>query len=452
MKYLLTILSILLAIALPDQAFAQKQIRKKGRSRAKTEVQPLDLHLEQSAVFSKSITGFALYDPAKNQMLYEYNADKYFTPASNAKLFTFYTSLRILGDSIPALQYSRQGGLMVFWGTGDPSFLLPGLAQNPAVFDFLKNCDAELLFCPANFRDKRYGSGWMWSDFPYYYQAEKSPFPVYGNVAHFRRDSIGRGIEVVPSFLKENLRPGPSFDKDDIVGRMEFDNSFTFDTSAVKGDEFELHVPFRYTPAFLAEILTDTLDRPVHVLEADMLPPSNAHTLYSLPADSLYRLMMQESDNFVAEQLLLLCSREKFGIMNTEKIIGYSNKNLLNDLPDGPQWVDGSGLSRYNLFTPRSIVSLLEKIYQIVPRERLFNIFAAGGVSGTIKNNYQNGNQPYVFAKTGTFRHNHCISGYLLTQSGKVLIFSFMHNNFTNGTTPVKKEMERVLKTVREKF
>jgi serine-type D-Ala-D-Ala carboxypeptidase/endopeptidase (penicillin-binding protein 4) len=452
MKYLLTILSILLIVALPDEAFAQKKKRKKGRSPAKTEVRPLDLHLEKSAVFSKSFTGFALYDPAKNQMLYEYNADKYFTPASNTKLFTFYTSLRILGDSIPALQYSRQGDLMVFWGTGDPSFLHPGLTQNPAVFDFLKNSDAELLFCPANFKDRRYGAGWMWSDFPYYYQAEKSPFPVYGNVARFQRDSSGRGIEVVPSFLKENLHPGTPFGKDDIVGRMEFDNSFTYDTSAVKGDEFELHVPFRYTPAFLAEILADTLGRPVHVLSTDMLPPSNTHNLYSLHADSLYRLMMQESDNFIAEQLLLLCSWEKSGVMNTEQIIEYSTKNLLNDLPGEPQWVDGSGLSRYNLFTPRSIVRLLEKIYQIVPRERLFHIFAAGGVSGTLEKNYQNGIQPYIFAKTGTLRNNHCLSGYLLTKSDKVLIFSFMHNNFTNGATPIKKEMEKVLKNVRERF
>ncbi|MFQ5447204.1 MAG: D-alanyl-D-alanine carboxypeptidase/D-alanyl-D-alanine-endopeptidase [Saprospiraceae bacterium] len=452
MKYKLIILSILMVAIATDSVFAQRHKKKRGRSAAKTEVRPLDLHLEQSAVFNKSFTGFALYDPVKNQMLYEYNAGKYFTPASNTKLFTFYTSLRILGDSIPALQYSRQGDLLVFWGTGDPSFLHPGLVQSPGLFDFLKNSDAELLFCPANFKDKRYGAGWMWSDYPYYYQAEKSPFPVYGNAAHFQRDSSSRGIEVVPSFLKKNLHPGPVFDPEDIVGRMEFDNSYTYDSSSVKGDEFELHVPFRYSPAFLAEVLSDTLGRAVHVLTADMLPPSNAHTLYSLPADSLYWLMLQQSDNFIAEQLLLLCSWEKFGVMNTEQIIDYSTKYLLNDLPDEPQWVDGSGLSRYNLFTPRDIVRLLEKIYQIVPRERLFSLFPAGGVSGTIEEDYTNGTQPYVFAKTGTLRNNHCLSGYLLTKSGKVFIFSFMHNNFTNGTTPIKREMEKVLKKVRDRF
>lgn len=445
----ITLIFFLTAFLLPFSAFSQKNKKKKA-SKDATAQQVQDYGIEQSEVFGKAFTGFALYDPAEGKMRYEYNADKYFTPASNTKILTLYTSLRTLGDSIPALQYSQEGDLLVFWGTGDPSFLNPHLTQNPQVFDFLKNSKEQLLFCPANYRDKRYGSGWMWDDNFYDYQAEKSPLPVYANIAHFRQQSPTSGIKVYPAFLGKYLEYDSTLHEDDFVGRIEYENQFTLNSLAQSGKQFEFHVPFHATPHFVTEVLTDTLKRQVSLLETNLLPPPDAKTLYGLKADSLYTLMMQESDNFIAEQLLLLCSWQRTGLMNTKQAIDFSKKNLLNDLPDEPKWVDGSGLSRYNLVTPRSLVALLDKIQQMVPRERLFGIFPAGGVNGTIKDYYRNGGTPFVFAKTGTLRNNHCLSGYLITKTGKMLIFSFMHNNYTISTQSLRKEMERVLKAVYE--
>jgi D-alanyl-D-alanine carboxypeptidase/D-alanyl-D-alanine-endopeptidase (penicillin-binding protein 4) len=180
------------------------------------------------------------------------------------------------------------------------------------------------------------------------------------------------------------------------------------------------------------------------------MPPSDAGVLFSIKSDSLYQLMMQQSDNFIAEQLLLICSELKFGNMKTEQIIDFVLKNQLGKLPDSPKWIDGSGLSRYNLITPRSLVRILDLIRQQMPKEKLLEIFPAGGISGTIEGNYKNGDRPYIFAKTGTLRNNHCLSGYLMTKSGKLLVFSFMHNNFTIKTSAIKKEMERVLKRIYE--
>src|SRR5690606_40565208 len=68
----------------------------------------------------------------------------------------------------------------------------------------------------------------------------------------------------------------------------------------------------------------------------------------------LYKVMMQESDNFIAEQLLLLCAQVLSDSLKTEIAIDFVKKHYLDDLVDEPVWVDGSGLSRYNLFTPRS--------------------------------------------------------------------------------------------------
>ncbi len=448
MRFLLLIIVGLFIF--PSDATAQKRKRKEQTQ----PMQPLpftapsDLHLERSKVFDRSFTGFALFDPEEQKMIYEYNSDKYFTPASNTKILTFYASLQLLGDSIPALKYKKQGDLMVVWGTGDPSFLNPHLTQNEKVYDFLKSRPEALLFCPANFKDARYGEGWMWSDYPYSYQPEKSSFPVYGNVAHFIQNDTTEGLVVAPAFLKDHLFHDPSLQETDYIGRAEFDNQFYYNNYAAGGANFDWHAPFRVTPTFVSQLLADTLHRSVHVLDEKIMPPADAGVLYSIKSDSVYQLMMQESDNFIAEQLLLLCSGQRYGNLNTEQVIDYVRDTLLSGLPDEPKWADGSGLSRYNLITPRSLVGVLDKIYQEVPRQRLLNIFPAGGVSGTIEKYYRNGKSPYVFAKTGTLRNNHCLSGYLLTSRGKLLIFSFMHNNYTISTNTIKREMERVLRQV----
>src|ERR1700754_3272280 len=91
-----------------------------GRSIKKRKIKKQFKH---SQIVNDHFTGFALYDLDDKKMIYELNADKYFTPASNTKLFTFYTCLKMLGDSVPALRYELRNDSLVFWGTGDPSFL-----------------------------------------------------------------------------------------------------------------------------------------------------------------------------------------------------------------------------------------------------------------------------------------------------------------------------------------
>ena len=162
--------------------------------------------------------------------------------------------------------------------------------------------------------------------------------------------------------------------------------------------------------------------------------PFDAKTFFNTPVDSVYKVMMQESDNFLAEQLLLMCSATISDSLSIQPAMRLMQQSYLSDLPDRLAWVDGSGLSRYNLFTPRSIVAIWKKIYQKVPRERLFPLLATGGVNGTVANWYK-AEQPYFFGKTGTLANNHSLSGYLITRSGKTLIFSFMNSHYLASTS-----------------
>jgi D-alanyl-D-alanine carboxypeptidase/D-alanyl-D-alanine-endopeptidase (penicillin-binding protein 4) len=142
------------------------------------------------------------------------------------------------------------------------------------------------------------------------------------------------------------------------------------------------------------------------------------------------------------------------GILSTQNTIAYSKKNFLNDLPDEPQWADGSGLSRQDLFTPRTMIAMLQKIWTKVGNEqKLHSLLPTGGVSGTLKNAYKTDNGvPFVWGKTGSLSNNHNQSGYLITRRGKRLLFSYMNNNYTRPTAQIRGEMVRVMTEIHNRF
>ncbi|HYG04280.1 MAG TPA: D-alanyl-D-alanine carboxypeptidase [Chryseosolibacter sp.] len=383
--------------------------------------------------------GFALYDLESERFLYEYNSDKYFTPASNTKILTFYTSLRIIGDSIPGLQYILRNDSLIIWGTGDPSLLYNKTFTNDRVVDFLKSTEQSIYLSTANFYSKAFGAGWAWDDYNDTYSSERSPLPVYGN--YFTVEKHGSVVRVWPDYFDQYMNVGDKREREDVI-RDPHSNQFKFYPGLKRRQDDTWEIPMKLDQEIVGRLLADTLHKPVTPVTIQVHPL--VRTVFSVPADSLYKTMMQESDNFIAEQLLLICSGIVRDSLMTEIVIDYSVRNFLNDLPDKVKWVDGSGLSRYNLITPRSIVKLWKKIYDIRPREKLFPLLAIGGETGTLKRWYA-ADQPYVFGKTGTLSNNHALSGYLVTKSGKILIFSFMNNNYLSSVNEVRHYMQDIL-------
>jgi serine-type D-Ala-D-Ala carboxypeptidase/endopeptidase (penicillin-binding protein 4) len=405
----------------------------------KKELQRIENSLQEHA-------GFALYDPAKKEFVLQHNSNRYFTPASNTKIFTFYTSLRLLGDTVASLRYEERNDSLFFQGLGDPSFLYPNTFQSDTVFNFLKSYPGTLCFSPANFFTDRFGPGWAWDDYLYAYSPERSSFPIYGNLIRVDRDSLLQ-LSVQPKLFKDSLTAKTSSGDESGPVRESHSNGITLFEKNQKSKSWS--VPLHYSDQLLSKLLTDTIKRAITVTNKSLI--SAGRILKSIPTDSLYRVMMQDSDNFIAEQLLLQCAGVVSDSLQPEIAIRYSKKNFLSDLPDVPEWVDGSGLSRYNLFTPRSVVRLWEKIAELVPQERLFKLVAIGGKPGTLQNLYKN-EQPYVFGKTGSLSNNHCLSGFVQTKKGRTLIFSFMHNNFVQPTRVVRGEMEKLINHIHEKF
>jgi D-alanyl-D-alanine carboxypeptidase/D-alanyl-D-alanine-endopeptidase (penicillin-binding protein 4) len=403
-----------------------------------------------SPIVNDHFTGFALYDLDEHKMIYELNTDKYYTPASNTKLFTFYTCLKMLGDSIPALKYINRNDSLIFWATGDPSFLHSDL-KGIKGFNLLKNSTSPLYFSSGGYTGNFYGDGWPYGDYADYYQAEINELPVEDNVTLIYSDGNGN-LKIKPSYLQKYLKCDSTFKPATFsVQRNILNNDFIYPAMPIP-KKYRAEIPWKVSTALQLELLQDTLKKIITEVKLPM--PAAVKTIYNKQADTVYRRMLQPSDNFIAEQLLLVCSSTRFKTLSADSVIAYSVKNYLNDLPDKPQWVDGSGLSRKNLFTPRDIIVLLQKILAEVKDENLLHsLMPAGGVVGTIKSAYKTDNgKPFVWAKTGSLANNHNQSGYLVTRKGKRLAFSFMNNNFTRPTREIRDEMVRIMTYIHETY
>ena len=421
-----------------------------GQKAHKKQVKELDYLVHNSVVFNQHFSGLMIEDAESGEILLKREADKHFTPASNVKLVTLYAALKVLGDSLNVWRVAEKDGQLVIQGTGNPMWRHPAFlsVEQPEPW---KKSNLPLKLSFDNWKGNRFGSGWSWADYPYYYQVERSPIPIHGNYVEFKKDSLGKWL-TTPGFWLDHLTFDDSVKgKKPKIYRDEFENKFyankvAFDTT------FNLLVPFRTDVETVLGVFREDIQQPVSQIklnEGENVSFINYQV--SIP-DSLYRFFLQESDNFIGEQLLILCSDKQFGYLDPEKFIGYARDSLLSDLPQKPVWADGSGLSRYNLFSPMDMVFILKKLLKMMPQERLFSLLPAGGVSGTISGSYKCQGKPFVFAKTGSLSNNHCLSGYVVTNKGKTLIFSFMNNHFVGGSAVVKNEMNKVLTFLRDNF
>ncbi|RYE21314.1 MAG: peptidase S13, partial [Sphingobacteriaceae bacterium] len=391
-----------------------------------------------------------LFDSDKKKMIYAENETKYFTPASNTKLFTFYTSLQLLGDSIPGLRYVERNDSLIFWGTGDPSFLNSVLKSTKA-YDLLKQSSKKLFFADNNYTGNFYGEGWPYGDYNDYYQVEINALPVEDNVVKFQVDTNGN-LQVKPVRFQSTLELDTSFHpKNYMVKRALLENKFVYPAGTVPS-KFKQEIPWKTSSQLTVALLQDTLKKPVELANISM--PENAKTLYSISADSVYKYMLLPSDNFIAEQLLLVCSSKLGRNLSTQAAIDFSKNNYLKDLPDEPQWADGSGLSRHNLFTPRTMIALLQKIQiKVNNDQKLQSLLPAGGLTGTLRNAYKTDNGvPFVWGKTGSLGNVYNQSGYLVTRKGKKLLFCYMNNNFTQPTAVIRGEMVRIITEIHNRF
>lgn len=381
--------------------------------------------------------GVFVYDPIKKDTLINYNGDKYFTPASNVKIATLFTALQLLKNKIPAFTYEVNLDTISIQGTGNPTLLHPFFKDSIAIkklrrFNYIKIFTNNLI-------DAKFGFGWAWEDYDTYFSPERSAFPIYGNTV-----LIGN---------TDSLQVTPTIFYNDVIlsnkkqGREALKNKFYYKRTRKK----ETEIPFIIDSVSTEKLWSNILPKKKILFFHDSITHLKNTAYSTIPMDSLYKRMMMVSDNFLAEQILIMASSKLSDTLNSSKVRKHILKHQLNILHK-PRWVDGSGLSRYNLFTPSSFVYILDKLHSSIPKNRLFRLFPTGGKQGTLKNWFKGKKHPYIFAKSGTLGNNYSLSGYLETNSGRILIFSFMNNHYKKKTSDIKKQMQRIFEYLRDQY
>ncbi len=420
-KYLiinLFILSILLGGCSPARKIAQSGLK--------------------NAALQNSFHGLVVMDVKTQKILFNTNGDRYFTPASNTKITTFYTGIKLLPKNIPTLTYAIANDTVFVKGTGDPSWLHPHLHDSTAI-NWLKK-QGNIALYTQNTDELRYGPGWAWEDYDTYFSPERTPIPLYGNVATISNtDSLG--LNVSPTYFLDATEI-----KEQLFKRDKYTNHFYIDPA----EQDTLEVPFMTSDSLTQHMLETVLEKKIALV--DHFPEGQEQTLYGMETDSIYKQMLFKSDNFLAEQLLMTASSMISDTIGTKRAIAYMLENDLKDLEQQPRWVDGSGLSRYNLFTPKSYVQILYKLYNEVPEDRLFALFPMWGPDSTVKEWEDSETEPFLFAKSGSFGNNYNLSGYIKTKKGRLLIFSFMNNHFKVPSLEIRKTMYATLKELHEHY
>lgn len=392
--------------------------------------------------------GISIFDPSANIYLYNYQGDHYFVPASNTKLPTCYAAMKYLGDSLVGARYLTTAHSISIIPGGDPTFLLTEFKEQPLLNFLLKEKSREMFSInTSNWQENPLGSGWSWNDYQEYYMAERSVMPMFGNMIEFSGDK--NNLKIIPKEIPEGLVFDSTAESGFVrsVQRARASNVFTLSGGGKSSSVFSLTFD---TKNSIKNILQDILKIEINISDHHFANTNLWRKIKTQPTDSLLKPMMHRSDNFFAEQSLLMVSNEMLGYMNDEKVIDTLLKTDFKDLPQKPRWVDGSGLSRYNLFTPQDFIAILNKMKSEFGMERIKVILPTGG-EGTISSYYKSDSE-YIYGKTGTLSGVVAFSGFLYTRKGKLLIFSTLINNHRASATDVRRAIEKFLQSVRNKY
>lgn len=138
----------------------------------------------------------------------------------------------------------------------------------------------------------------------------------------------------------------------------------------------------------------------------------------SPPVSEILQFTMLWSDNVLADRLAKLASKRAGNAFNEEGV-AITFAQVLMDLGIDPSRMvvaDGSGLSRENRVSAKTMAGLLFKLRKDPQYELLYTSLPVGGVSGTLRSRFLTtapGAVGLVHAKTGTLNGTVSLAGYI---------------------------------------
>jgi D-alanyl-D-alanine carboxypeptidase/D-alanyl-D-alanine-endopeptidase (penicillin-binding protein 4) len=433
--------------------------------------------------FRSAQWGILVVDPVNGDTLVSRNADKLFVPASNMKLVTSAVGLAQLA---PEFRWSTtlfargpvRGGVLdgdlVVRGDGDPSLSthLRGDALAP-LLDLADSLRAHgvtrvrgrVVAAASPFPDAPLGYGWEWEDLdePYgagvdalYFNEGFTEIVVHAGSragspprAATRPASRYPVLDVRAATVARVANPA-----DTTAGRTRLTVAWDSTRSRVLvagpiavGDSAVLQLAFRdQTAAFLAAFGEALAARGIRVDGARRDSSARADSIVALASPTLAKVLpylAKPSQNQIAELLFKTIGRHATGVGSADSAAAVVSRQLLawGAPADGFVVHDGSGLSRHDFVSPRTLILVLDAMRRHPAFRVYYDALPVAGVDGTLEKRMRGtpaeGN---VHAKTGYVDRARSLSGYVTTADGRMLLFSALCNNYVVPT----REVERV--------
>jgi D-alanyl-D-alanine carboxypeptidase/D-alanyl-D-alanine-endopeptidase (penicillin-binding protein 4) len=419
-------------------------------------------------------------------VFYERDADSYFTPASNEKLFSTALALATLGPDYRARTTVAASGTLdangllngdlVLIGRGDanlsnrifpyvkkperegPSEKVLAEFADAVIARGVKEITGDVVADDSLFQPERFPGGWMIDDMQWSYGAAVSAIVVNDNTFTIElRPGEGKGDPAT-------YEAGLATDFYTILNSVQTGSRSSEEKLAVTRDpgsrlirmsgtmpagghsrvlSLAIEQPAEYAAKALAHLLVlrgvmiDGVSRARHATDSPLAvtPPQTILTeRVSVPLSDDVRLTNKESENLHAELMFLLAANEKAGVSSYEEAVKFATAFLKKaGIADGDVVLrDGSGLSLQDLVTPRAVVQLLRYAATQSWGELYRSSLPVAGEDGTLSERLKGTSAAgRVFAKTGTIgtEHVNSLSGYATTVGGAHLIFSILGNN-----------------------
>ncbi|MBC1237931.1 D-alanyl-D-alanine carboxypeptidase/D-alanyl-D-alanine-endopeptidase [Nostoc sp. 2RC] len=422
-------------------------------------------------LFSRMRWGILIQPLSTGLTLYNRDADKYFTPASNTKLLTTAAALQQLGANfrIRTSIYQNGNGVLRVVGRGDPSLddtQLQALAQQ------LKQKGITQI--PELIADDSYIQGdivnptWQWEDVQSDYGAPVNSFITHQNIFSLKLvpQAVGKPLKLVwadaseatqwriinQSITVDGNQPTYINVNRDLSGTvLRIEGQLTTNSEPYLLD-LPVVDPNYY---FLRRFRTALRQQKIPLGKTLVISGgTNQEEIAFVESPSLAELLAEtnvNSNNLYAEALLRALAVEKPRLKNqTSANVGLEVvKASLTQLGVDPAnyiLIDGSGLSRRNLVTPEAFVQVLRGIARTPAASIYRGSLPVAGKSGTLKFRFQNTPaEGIVQAKTGTLTGVVSLSGYVNVPKYETLVFSILVNQSEQPTTVVRQAIDEIV-------
>jgi D-alanyl-D-alanine carboxypeptidase/D-alanyl-D-alanine-endopeptidase (penicillin-binding protein 4) len=430
---------------------------------------------------SKGEWGILIVDAGSGETLYEQNADKYFVPASNMKLFTTALALAKLGPEYrfrttletrgPISSDGELNGDLALVGRGDPNLsnrkfpyelkeefdgpqekALVELADALAAKG-VKGISGDVIGDDSYFARERYPNGWEIDDMVWEYGAAISAIVVDDNTVALTLipgEQAGASVQAAvspatPDFTVENEVITSAADvKSDLTLTREPGANLVVVKGTLPAKStprklvLAIEEPAQHAAVLLKRMLeergirVDGVARAQHARAESGGDPIVLAEHLSVPLGDSVKLINKISQNLHTEMLLRTVARQSGSWATPDEMMKvpadfYATAGIV---PGDVIQTDASGLSRHDLVTPRAIVTLLNFAQQQPWFGPYYASLPVAGQDGTLEDRMKNTPAAgRIHAKTGSVEHVRTLSGFADTPSGRRLIFSFLSNN-----------------------